>query len=449
MAASGAGEMRSTGGVMRALAAGCVGNFVEWYDFAIYSYSVTIIATLFFPAGNRAAAIIAAFALYGVAFLARPVGGLFWGSLGDRIGRRNTLAVIVLIMGGATMLIGVLPTYGTIGIMAPILLALLRLIQGFSGGGEFTGSTSFISEYAPEEKRGLFASISATFTTLPSLLGGLTVFAVAAGLGEEPYAAWGWRIPFLVGGPLALVGLFIRLRMDETPAFRELKEREEQVERTPAREAIREHGSSILLVFAIASLSALGAYTLGTYFVTYLQEVVGLSRTTSIAANFLAFFVTVPLVPLVGILGDRIGRKPLLLIGTPGFILLSLPGYLLASSGTFLGAIVGQLLVALPWSFVVSAVVVIIVEIFPTRIRYSGASIGYNLGYMIFGGTAPIVATYLVSVTGSNSAPAVYLIVVAVLVLPAVLLLPETRGVDLLRGGDRAQPTESARPTTT
>jgi MFS family permease len=228
MDASGAGETRSTGGVMRALAAGCVGNFVEWYDFAIYSYSVTIIATLFFPAGNRAAAIIAAFALYGVAFLARPVGGLFWGSL-----------------------------------------------------------------------------------------------------------------------------------------------------------------------------------------------------------------------------GDRIGRKPLLLIGTPGFILLSLSGYLLASSGTFLGAIVGQLLVALPWSFVVSAVVVILVEIFPTRVRYSGASIGYNLGYMIFGGTAPIVATYLVSATGSNSAPAIYLIVVAVLVLPAVFMLPETRGVDLLRGGDRAQPTESARPTMT
>jgi MFS transporter, MHS family, proline/betaine transporter len=430
------GEVRTTGGAIRALAAGCVGNFVEWYDFAIYSYSVTIIATLFFPAGNRAAAIIAAFALYGVAFLARPVGGVFWGNLGDRIGRRTTLAVIVLIMGGATMIIGLLPTYGTIGILAPVLLALLRLVQGFSGGGEFTGSTSFISEYAPDEKRGLFASISATFTTLPSLLGGLTVFAVAAGFGEATYASWAWRIPFLLGGPLALVGLFIRLRMNETPAFRELKEAEEQVERTPAKEAIQEHGRSILLVFAIASLSALGAYTLGTYFVTYLQEVVGLGRTTAIAANFLAFFVTVPLVPLVGMLGDRIGRKPLLFIGVPGFVLLSLPGYLLASTGNFFLAIVGQLLVALPWSFVVSAVVVIIVEIFPTRVRYSGASIGYNLGYMIFGGTAPIVATYLVSATGSDAAPAIYLIVVALLVFPAVFLLPETRGLALLREGE-------------
>ena len=284
---------------------------------------------------------------------------------------------------------------------------------------------------------------------MPSLLGGLTVFAVAAGLGEDIYASWGWRIPFLLGGPLALVGLFIRLRMDETPAFKELKERQEQVESTPAREAIREHGRSILLVFAIASLSALGAYTLGTYLPTYLQEVVGLSRTTAIAANFLAFFVTVPLVPLVGMLGDRIGRKPLLLIGAPGFILLSVPGYMLTFTGNFFLAILGQLLVALPWSFVVSAVVVIIVEIFPTRVRYSGASIGYNLGYMIFGGSAPLVATALVSATGSDIAPAIYLVVVALLVLPAIFLLPETRGLSLLRDADKAGPAGATEPSVT
>lgn len=425
---------RTTGGAVRALAAGCIGNFAEWYDFAIYSYSVTIIATLFFPERTHTTAIIAAFAIYGVAFLARPAGGIFWGNLGDRIGRRTTLAMSVLIMGGATMLIGLLPTYGSIGILAPVLLALLRLVQGFSGGGEFTGSTSFILEYAPDEKRGFFASISATFTTLPALLGGLTVFAVAAGLGEDAYASWGWRIPFLLGGLLALVGLYIRLRMDETPAFEELKASEERVESAPAWEALREHGRSIMLVFAIASLSALGAYTLGTYFVTYLQEVVGFGRTTAIAANFIAFFVTVPLVPIVGMLGDRIGRKPLLLIGAPGFILLSVPGYMLASTGNFFLAIVGQVLVALPWSFVVSAVAVIIVEIFPTRVRYSGASIGYNFGYMIFGGTAPIVATALVSAMGSAIAPAIYLIVVALAVLPAVFLLPETSRLSLLRG---------------
>ena len=317
---------------LRALSAGSIGNFVEWYDFAIYSYSVPIIATVFFPEGDRTAAILSAFALYGVAFLARPLGGVFWGNLGDKVGRRNTLAAIVLLMGGATMLIGLLPSYAQVGLLAPILLALLRLIQGFSGGGEFTGSTSFITEYAPDNRRGLFASTSATFTTLPSILGGLTVLAVTATLSSDAYSSWGWRIPFLIGGPLALVGLYIRLKMQETPAFRTVK-RTEHVESVPVLEAIRHHWRNIMLIFAIASLSALGAYTLGAYFVTYLVETIGLDMSTAILANFAAFFVTVPLVPLVGMLGDRIGRKPLLFIGSVAFIVLSVPGFMIAGSG--------------------------------------------------------------------------------------------------------------------
>ena len=245
----------------------------------------------------------------------------------------------------------------------------------------------------------------------------------------------GLAYPVLVGGPLALVGLFIRLRMEETPAFKELQ-REEQIEGVPVLEAIRDHLKNIVLVFAIASLSGLGAYTIGTYFVTYLTVTIGLDQSTAILANALAFGVSVPLVPLVGLFGDRIGRKPLLFIGTVGFIVLSVPGYALAGSGGLGTAILGQLLVVLPWSFVVSAVVVTQVEIFPTRVRYSGASIGYNAAYMIFGGTAPLVATFLVSQTGSNIAPAVYLVVVAAIVFFAVLALPETRGLSLLREGE-------------
>ena len=343
------------------------------------------------------------------------------------------------------MLIDLLPTYAQVGLLAPVLLAALRLVQGFSGGGEFTGSTSFITEYAPENHRGLYAATSATFTTLPSILGGLTVLAATAILSQDTYASWGWRIPFLVGGPLALVGLFIRLRMDETPAFKELQS-EEQIEGVPALETIRDHLKNIVLVFAIASLSGLGAYTIGTYFVTYLIVTIGLDQSTALLANALAFGVSVPLVPLVGLLGDRIGRKPLLFIGTVGFIVLSVPGYALAGSGGLGAAILGQLLVVLPWSFVVSAVVVTQVEIFPTRVRYSGASIGYNAAYMIFGRTAPLVATFLVSQTDSNIAPAVYLVVVAIVVFFAVLALPETRGLSLLREGEG--PSEGALGTT-
>jgi MHS family proline/betaine transporter-like MFS transporter len=417
---------------LRALAAGSVGNFVEWFDFAIYSASVPVIATLFFPKSDPTAALLATFALYGVAFLARPLGGLFWGNLGDRIGRRSVLAAVVVVMGAATTCIGLLPTYASIGVLAPVLLALLRLVQGFSGGGEFTGSTSFITEFAPPGRRGLFAAISATFTTLPSICGSLTVLAARTGMSEHAYGSWGWRIPFLIAGPLAVVGLAIRLRMDESPAFAEL-ERERHVERAPAREAIRSHGRSILLVFGIASLSGLGAYTLGAYFVTYLTVTVGLHPTTALLANAAAFGVTVPLVPLVGLLGDRIGRKPLLFGGCAGFIALSVPGYLLAGSGGLGRAIAGQLMVAIPWMFVVSAVVVTQVEIFPTAVRYSGASIGYNLAYMAFGGTAPLVATALVAHTGSHIAPAFYLVAVALLVLPAVWKLPETSRLALRR----------------
>lgn len=424
---------------LQALAAGSIGNFVEWFDFAIYSASIPIIARLFFPPGNDYAALLSAFALYGVAFLARPLGGVVWGNLGDRVGRRNVLATIVLLMGAATMAIGLLPTYATVGLLAPTLLALCRLLQGFSGGGEFTGATSFITEYAPPNRRGLFSAISATFTTLPAVLGTLTVLGMRVIMSEAAFIEWGWRVPFLIGGPLAIVGLIIRLRMHETPAFQEVAGKHE-VEKAPLRVAVRHHGRQIALVFAIASLSGLGAYTLGTYFVSYLTVTIKISPTAALLANAAALTVTVALVPAAGMLGDRIGRKPLLFIGSAGFIALSVPGYLLAAQGSLSTAILGQLFVALPWCFVVAAVVAIQMEIFPTRVRYSASSIGYNLAYMVFGGTAPLVATWLVSITGSSIAPAFYLMIVAAAVFVVAFALPETSRLALRTGAERPEP---------
>lgn len=427
---------------LRALAAGSVGNFVEWYDFTIYGAQVAVISTLFFPQTDPALAVIGAFALYGVAFLARPLGGLFWGHMGDKYGRRNTLAAIILLMGAATTLVGFLPTYESIGITAAVLLALLRLLQGFSGGGEFTGSTSFITEYAPANRRGMYAAISATMTTFPSICATLTVLAIRASMSPEAYQEWGWRLGFWIAGPLALVGLIIRLKMDETPAFKELQEMEERsaetVEKAPLKVAFRSHWRAILLVFGVASLSALGAYTLSTYLIFYLEKVAGLPGTTALLASSVGFAVTVPLVPLVGLLGDRIGRRPLLVVGAVGFIVLSYPGYLLASTGTFATAVLGQLCLAAPWMFIVSALVIQMNELFPTSVRYSGASVGYNLGYTLFGGTAPIVGTWLISVTGSTVAPAFYLIGVATIVLlTAIRKMPETYRWDLVRDEDR------------
>jgi len=333
------------------------------------------------------------------------------------------------------MLIGLLPTYAQIGLLAPILFAVLRLVQGFSVGGEFTGATSFITEYAPEGRRGFFAATLEATSVLTFLLGGLTVLGATAILSDVAYGSWGWRIPFLIGGPLALVGLYIRLKMHETPTFEEL-ESEEQIGDMPALKAVRNHFRNIALVFAIASLYGLGTYTLAAYFVTFLVETVGLDETTAILANFSAACMLALLLPFVGMLGDRIGRKPLLFIGCAGFIILSVPGFVTAGAGGLGAAILGQLLVGLPWIFVSAAVVVTHVEIFPTRVRYSGASIGYNVGIMAFGGTAPLVATALVAQTGSNIAPGVYLVAVAVVVSFAAFALPETYRLPLLREGE-------------
>lgn len=344
------------------------------------------------------------------------------------------------------MLIGLLPTYAQIGLLAPILLAVLRLVQGFSVGGEFTGSTSFVTEYAPEGRRGLFAAVLEATSALPWVLGGMTVLGATAILSDAAYGSWGWRIPFLIGGPLALVGLYIRLKMNETPAFEEIKS-EEQIRDVPALEAVRGHFKNIALIFVITSVYGLGAYTLAAYFVTYLVETVGLDATTAILANFVVLFVVVLLLPLVGALGDRIGRKPLLLVGCAGFVVLSVPGFVVAGGGGLGAAILGQLLVALPWSFVSAAVVVTHVEIFPTRVRYSGASIGYNVGIMAFGGTAPLVATALVAQTGSNIAPGVYLVVVAVVVFFVTFALPETYRLPLLREGEGRSDPAAERPS--
>jgi MHS family proline/betaine transporter-like MFS transporter len=412
-------------GARKAVLAGTIGNVVEWYDFAIYAYSVSVIAALFFPAGNETAALLSTLAIFGVTFLARPLGGVIFGHVGDRVGRRSALAASVLLMGGATVLIGLLPTYGQVGHLAPVLLLVCRLAQGFSLGGEFTGATSFITEYAPENRRGFWASLSPSASLLAYIGGALVVLAVASSLPESAYNSWGWRIPFWVAGPLAAAGLYLRLRIEETPAFRAL-ESDEGVDRAPIREAVSGYLRQIALLVGIATLNAVAFYIAAGYFVTYLTETVGLDRMTAFLSNSAALMVYVLLAPLFGFIGDRFGRRPMLFAGCVGMILLSVPGFLLAGSGGLLAATLGQAMIVLPLVIVASAVTVTMVELFPTRVRYSGASLGYNVAYTIFGGTAPFVGAFLVASTGSLIAPAVYLAAIAIVVLPVIFKLPET-----------------------
>lgn len=416
----------------RALAGVAAGNFVEWYDFAVYGYSAATIAKLFFPGRDPVTALLATFALFGVTFLFRPAGGIVFGRLGDRIGRRNTLVVVIILMGSCTTLIGLLPTFGSIGAMAPVLLALLRMGQGFSSGGESAGASTFLSEYAPADKRGTWTAISNSTQVIPFVAAALLLYGLEHRFSQEQFLTWGWRIPFLLSAPLALAGLFLQLRLEDTPVFLAL-EKTGEIERTPVSTILSRYRREVLLLIGIASLNAIGFYTASSYMPTYLREVAGLDARTSLISNAVALSAYCVLIPWFGAAGDRFGRKPIILIAALFLAVVAIPGYAIAAHGDLASAILGQVMVIVPVTAVASVVSVAQCELFPTAVRYTGAALGYNIGYMLFGGTAPFVSQYLVVVTHAPHAPAYYLATAAALALVPIALLPETARVSMTR----------------
>jgi MFS transporter, MHS family, proline/betaine transporter len=419
-------------GVVRALAGVAAGNFVEWYDFAVYGYSATTIAKVFFAGSDPVSALLATFALFGVTFLSRPAGGIFFGRLGDRIGRRNTLIVVIILMGSCTTLIGLLPSYRLIGAGAPILLALMRLGQGFSSGGEAAGASTFLSEYAPAGKRGTWTAISNSTQVIPFVVAALLIYGLQHHVSQDQYLAWGWRIPFLFSAPLALVGLVLQLKLDDTPVFLAL-EKTGDIERKPVFTVLSRYRRELILLIGIASLNAIGFYSASSYMPTYLSQVAGLDARTSLISNAVALSTYCVLIPWFGAAGDRLGRKPIILIAAVLLVILSIPGYRIAAHGSLASAIIGQVMVIVPVTAVASVVSVAQCELFPTAVRYSGAALGYNIAYMVFGGTAPFISQYLIVVTHAPRAPAYYLASVAAIALLPIALLPETARVSMTR----------------
>jgi len=412
-------------GRRRVVISAAIGQFVEWYDFVVYAYVASVVATLFFPAEDRIASLLATFAVYAVGFVMRPVGGMLFGHLGDRLGRRGVLAAVILLMGGSTAAVGLLPTYQQIGIAAPILLVACRLLQGLSAGGEAMGSNALVAEHAPEHRRGMYVGFTYSFANLPAVFAALFVSLLSTVLTTDAFQSYGWRIPFFIGGVLSLVGLYIRRRVDESPAF-EATRAAGKVAKTPLMTVLREHSRPLGYAFAMAALSGLGFYSLSSYFATYLKEAVGLSYNQSLLSNGLAMLVAFIVMPLAGLLSDRIGRRRVLVVGAALSAVAALPAFLLAGSGSLAGALAGQSLFAVALGTFFGPVGVVFLELFPTNTRYSGAALGYNAAYVVFGGTAPLVGTWLVSASGSLLAPAVYMAAVAVVVLLVALRIPET-----------------------
>ena len=421
------GEVSGASPLRQVISGASIGNAVEWYDFAIYGFLATFIAANFFPAGNETAALLNTFAIFAAAFVMRPLGGLVFGPLGDRIGRQRVLAIVILLMAGSTLGMGLLPTYDAIGVVAPLLLLFLRCLQGFSAGGEYGGGACYLAEFASDERRGLTVTFIAWSGVVGFLLGSVTVTLLQTLLGDAAMDSYGWRIPFLIAGPLGLVGLYIRLKLTDTPAFEQLSASND-VATSPLREALRTAWRPILQVIGIMIMFNVGYYVVFSYLPTYFIKTLHLSKTVAFVSITMACVVAIVLILPLAALSDRIGRRPLLIGGTMAFALLAYPLFLLLNSGSVGAAIAAHVLLAAIESIYISVAVVTGVELFATRVRYSGFSVGYNVCVAVFGGTTPYMVAWLTGSTGNNQVPAFYVIVAAVVSLATVLTLRETGG---------------------
>ncbi|MCG9097358.1 MFS transporter [Laribacter hongkongensis] len=418
----------------RAAVASFIGNFVEWFDYASYGYLAAVIAVVFFPEADKTAGLLAAFAVFAISFLIRPVGGIFWGHIGDRIGRRNALSWSILIMSGATFCIAFLPSYASIGMWAPILLLVIRMIQGFSASGEYAGASAFLAEYAPTGKRGLYCSIVPASTAAGLLFGSLFVAGMHMFLTLEQIHDWGWRVPFLLAAPFGLIGRYIRVHLQDTPKFRQMEEALEKREvenKVPIHDLLGKYRAKVIIAFGVTCLNAVAFYTILSYMPTYLSAELGMTEQSSFIASTISLVTYIGFIFLMGELSDRFGRKTMLVSASILFMLLAVPLFSMLDHGAFITILLIQIAFGALLSMNDGTLASFLSEIFPTKVRYSGFAFSFNSANALFGGTAPFIATWLISVTGNKLAPAWYLVIASAVALVAMLASRETAHEDL------------------
>lgn len=417
-------ESRSRQHSNRPMAAMVIGNVLEWYDFVVYSFLATIIAKNFFPAGNEAATLLATFAVFGVGFVARPLGAIVIGWIGDRRGRKAALVLTILLMAASTVLIGLIPTFQSIGMLAPAFLLLARLAQGFSVGGEWGSSTAFIVEWAPEGQRGFYGSLQQSSVVAGLLLGSAIAALLNSVLEPAAMESWGWRLPFLLGGLIGPVGIYMRRSVGETPAYRQAARAAAGTDAVPLLQTAQ--------AFGLMIISAVQFYIFLAYMPTFTQKYAQLGRAEALWSNTAGLLLLMITIPLLGHLSDRVGRKPLLIASCFALILLPYPLFRLMLDGASLSVVlIVQLLVALAIALYCAALPAAIAEIFETRTRTTYLSIANGTAVAIFGGFAPFIATWLIQKTGSPIAPIYLVVTAAILSLVAILSLRETSREDL------------------
>ena len=409
-----------------------IGNFVEWFDYAVYGYLASTIAAAFFPESDKQTALLATFAVFAISFFVRPLGGFVWGHIGDRLGRRTALSLSILIMSGATFCIALIPSYSLIGVGAPIILLVIRVIQGFSAAGEYAGASAFLVEYAPANRRGMYAAVVPASTAAGLLLGSLLAAVLSVVLNEAQMADWGWRLPFLLAAPMGLIGRYIRTRLEDTPVFRELAQ-EDKVDHAPIKDMFARHWRSLVLAVGAVLLNAVGFYVILSYMPTYLSTELGFGATESFVATTIALVTYIGFIFLTGLASDRFGRKRVLITASVLFIALTVPAFMLLDTGNFAVILLVEIFLGGMLTLNDGTLPSFLAELFPTRIRYSGFAVSFNLANAIFGGTAPFMATLLIGVLHTKLAPAWYLVAASIVSLIAVLCAKETSRAPLAK----------------
>jgi len=404
----------------RAVTAAVIGNVLEWYDFGVYGFVAAIIGKNFFPGTDETTQLLQAFLTFGLGFLARPVGGIVIGRMGDTHGRKAALMLTIFLMACGTVLIGILPTYAAIGVAAPALLLLARLMQGFSTGGEWGGSTAFIVEWAPKDRRGLYGSYQQMSVVGGLLLGSTFAALLNSLLTPAQMAEWGWRIPFLLGGILGPIGLYMRRTIEETPHYERVKDAAPAGSSSGFALAAQAFGFTIVWTVCF--------YVLLTYMPSWTAKYMKLSAADALWSNSIGLVALVIAIPLMGHLSDRFGRRPLLLLCCAAFILLPYPLFTYLASGgvPYAVLVLIQVAIAIVIALYSGAGPAAIAEIFPTRSRSTWMTTGYALAVAIFGGSAPYLSIWMIEKLGSPIAPVWYLIVAALISIVVIWRLKET-----------------------
>ncbi|MCS5480858.1 MFS transporter [Corynebacterium sp. YIM 101645] len=431
-------------GLRRNVFAGAIGVLVHWFDWAIYAYLATTISHVFFPQQSDSAALLSVFAVFAVAFFVRPLGSLIFGHLGDTLGRKKTLSLVIIMMAAGTLMLGLIPSYETIGIWAPVLLVIARIIQGIAAGGEFGSAAAFLAEYSPPKKRGFGCSWIEFGSVLGFLLASVVVAGMHATVSTESIEAGVWRIPFLLTVPLAAVGLYIRLKIEDTPEYKALQEME-TVSSAPIAEVFRNNKTQFFQTIGIEIFMNCTFYVVLVYLITYQESMVGMSAGQAATLSTVASLTAIAIIPGAGILSDRIGRKPVLI--TAGILLVSLawPLFTYMNVGTPIAGFISTFGLAAILSLILGTHASTVAELFPTRTRQSGLSMAYSIAGAFFAGTLPYLNTWLIGATDNHMIPAYTLMVVGAVGLVTLSTMPETRGRNLLHDSDTAPATTPIR----